>query len=161
MKRYSIWILFSFLFLNGCGFHLRGIQEMPTWLQDVTVVVKQADNAWESILYNQLRASHVSIVNDPTQARYWLIIEKEFQKENIVSISSGSSPRQYQLIYTVQFSLQRAKGEEAIPVTSIIVTRALTVNNDRILGSNDEAEKLIQEMRKDAAIQIIYRLGSK
>lgn len=161
MKRYCLWIIFSLILLSGCGFHLRGIQQMPTWLKEVTVVVKQADTAWESLLYDQLHSSHVSIASDPTHAHYWLIIEKEFQQENIVSISSGSSPRQYQLIYTVQFSLQRAKGDEVIPLTSVIVRRALTINNDRILGSNDEAEKLKQEMRKDAAIQILYRLGSK
>ena len=137
------------------------MHNLPAWLHDIAVVVKQADNEWESILYHQLKASHVVVIEEPINAKYWLIIEKEFLQENITSISSGSSPRQYQLIYTVQFSLQKVKGDEVIPTTAVVVTRALTINNDRILGSNDEAEKLKREMRRDAAIQIIYRLGSK
>lgn len=161
MKLSTRWIGLILFILSGCGFHLRGMQDMPRWLNNVAVIIKQADNEWDGLLHHQLEASHVTLANDPIAASYWLIIEKEFTQENINSISSGASPRQYQYIYTVQFSLQKAKGEEIIPLTSIVVTRALTINNDRILGSNDEAEKLKREMRKDAAIQMIYRLGSK
>ncbi|MDF1928913.1 hypothetical protein PGH45_00900 [Legionella pneumophila] len=39
------------------------------------------------------------------------------------------------------------------------MSRQLTVNNDRILGSNEEQALLVSEMRRDAAIQIINRLN--
>ena len=77
-----------------------------------------------------------------------------------MSVSSSGSPRQYQLNYRISFTLQTAKGNDVIPLTPILVTRMLTINNDRILGSQDEEDKIIDDMRYDAAIQILYRLSA-
>jgi LPS-assembly lipoprotein len=144
--------------LAGCGFHLRGVQSLPSWLNKVSVITTHVSPEWGPIMKRQLQLAHVMIVDDPTEAPYWLTIQNERMQQNISSISSGSSPRQYQLTYHVQFTLQRAKGTELIAPSTIVVTRLLTINNDRILGSHDEEEQLKQEMRRDAAVQILYRL---
>ena len=80
-------------------------------------------------------------------------------QQTISSVSSSTTPRQYQLIYTVHFKLQQANGEEVIPTAYIVVTRQITINSNRILGSNDEEEHSKSEMRQDAVIQIINRLS--
>ena len=159
-RRPTTWpVLFVLLFLTGCGFHLRGIEQLPVWLTQVAVLIEKADPEWGPLLRDQLQAAHVTIVDDPMKAPYWLIIQNESTEENIMSISSGSSPRQYQLTYRVQFTLQRAQGSDIRPLTTILVTRPLTINNDRILGSHDEEDQLEHEMRRDAALQILYRLA--
>ena len=151
----------SLLLTTGCGFHLRGIQELPAWLNKVAIIIQQANPDWEPLLREQLQSAHVVVVEDPSQAPYWLMIQQESTQANIISISSGSSPRQYQLVYRVIFTLQRAKGADVIPPTTLLVTRPLTINNDRILGSHDEEEQLKHEMRRDAAIQMLYRMNPR
>ena len=108
---------------------------------------------------NQLKAYGIQVTNDPALAQHWLIIEEEDIQQNISSISSSTTPRQYELTYTLVFKLQRAKGAEIIPSNRVIVTRQITLNSDRILGSKDEAELEKSEMRQDAVIQILYRLS--
>ena len=147
------------LLLTGCGFHLRGMNDIPKWLNDVAIVMQDANRDLETLLSDQLEAYHINLCSDPTVARYWLIIERDEVHKEIGSISSTTTPRQYQLIYTVRFKLQRAKGPEIMPSSQVAVTRQVTINSDRMLGSTSEEALLIREMRRDAAIQIIGRVS--
>ena len=57
--------------------------------------------------------------------------------------------------------LQTSKGQVIKAPRLVTVSRQLTVNNDRLLGSNEEETVLISEMRREAVIQIINRLSRK
>jgi LPS-assembly lipoprotein len=147
------------LLLNGCGFHLRGMVDMPKWLNNVAIFVQPAQRELEPLLQSQLQSYKIQVISDPTIANYWLIVENDNFQQNISSISSSTTPRQYQLVYTVRFKLQRADGEEIIPPKSIAISRQITINSNRILGSNDEEESFKIEMKRDAATQIINRIS--
>ncbi len=147
------------ILISGCGFHLRGMVDVPQWLNNVAIIVQQAHRDLAPLLQNQLQAYNLYVNPDPNVANYWLIIENDNIQQNITSISSSTTPRQYQLIYTVRFKLQRAKGQDIMPSNQIMVTRQVTINSDRILGSNEEEELLKSEMRRDAVIQIINRIS--
>ncbi len=153
------YLIFALLLTASCGFHLRGVLDMPRWLNNVTIEIQNAHRHMGSLLSDQLRAYHINVIPDPSLADYWLIIAQDDFQQQISSISSSTTPRQYQLIYTVQFKLQRAKGKEVMPLSKVVVTRQITLNSDRILGSTNEEDQSKQEMRRDAAIQIIDRLS--
>ena len=153
----TVWLLT--VLLTACGFHLRGMLDMPQWLNNVSIVIQNAHRDMEQRLSEQLTAYHIAVCPDPAQADYWLIVEQDSFQQQISSISSSTTPRQYQLIYTVHFKLQRAKGKEIMPLSQVVVTRQITLNNDRILGSTNEEEQSKSDMRRDAAIQIIDRLS--
>lgn len=145
--------------LTSCGFHLRGMVEMPQWLNNISIVMQNAHRELEPLLSAQLQAYGIRVNPDPSTATYWLIIEQDDFQQQITSISSSTTPRQYQLIYTVRFKFQRAKGQEIMPSKQVVVTRQITINSDRILGSTNEEEQSKLEMERDAAIQIIARLS--
>jgi len=149
-----------FALLSACGFHLRGLGEFPTWLRPkVAIILEDEARDWEAYLKPLLSAGDIKVTSDPKQAPFWLIIEKEKLVQNIASVSSSSTPRQYQLRYTVKFRLENNRGKILIPSRSVVVNRPLTINNERILGSRNESEKLKLAMKHDAAIQIIYCLN--
>ena len=125
----------------------------------MSIIVQEANRDLSPLLQRRLEAYKVQINPDPDLASYWLIIESDSIRQDISSISSSTVPRQYQLIYTVQFKLQKAKGEELISSTPIFETRQATINGNRILGSNEEEDLLKSEMRRDAVIQIINRIS--
>jgi LPS-assembly lipoprotein len=159
MKYYRHALIYAFILslLVGCGFQLRGTHTSPDWLKKgVAIVVNhEAAHNWKDLLREPLEGSHIRVIDNPKHARYWLVIEREQLKRNIVSVSSSTTPRQYQLTYTVWFSLKTAKGKVILPSTSVFVTRPLTINNERVLGSRNEGEKLKTEMKRDAALKII------
>ena len=154
-------LLFALLFLTGCGFHLRGVTDIPEWLTNVAVIVQQGHKDLATLLKERLKAYHIAICDELNRATYWLIILHDHFEQHIMSVSSSTTPRQYQLIYTVQFKLQSRLSGEVIPTTQIAVTRQLTVNSDRILGSNDEEERFKTEMRREAVVQILDRISHK
>ena len=156
----KITVLILILLMNGCGFHLRGMIDIPPWLNNVSIVVQQqAHQDLVSLLKNQLQSYNIPVNDDPNLAAYWLVIESDTIQQQISGISSSTTPRQYQLIYTVSFKLQRAKAEDLIPLSNVIVIRQVTINGDRILGSNEEEALLKDEMKREAAIQIINRMS--
>lgn len=156
-KRLYIWVISALL--AGCGFHLRGMADLPPWLHHIAIVIQNAHRDLEPRLKDQLQAYNITVDTNATQAAYLLIIEKDNYLQQITNVSASTAPRQYQLIYDVQFTLIEAKGKTIIPSTHVFVTRQLTVNNDRILGSDSEESLLKSEMRRDAAMQIINRLS--
>lgn len=152
---------FSILLLglvSGCGFHLRGFNDMPGWLNNVAIVIENAHRDLGPILKNQLEAYNIHVTPDPLQADYLLIIEYDGIQQQMTNVAASTTPRQYLLIYDVQFTL-KAKKDIIIPSNHVAATRQLTINNDRILGSNSEETLISAEMRRDCAMQIINRLG--
>ncbi|AHE67183.1 LPS assembly lipoprotein LptE [Legionella oakridgensis] len=157
--RYNYLTCLLLLLLTGCGFHLRGMVDMPPWLDRVAIINQSEHRELEQLLAEQLQAYHVDVSSDPASAHYWLFLQNDSFQQQIASVSSSTTPRQYQLIYTVQFKLQQAKGKEIIPSGQLVITRQLTVNSDRILGSDEEEAIIKREMRRDAALQMLYRLS--
>lgn len=147
------------LSLLGCGFHLRGFVTMPSQLHTVGIMTETVNRDLAPMLKDQFAAYHIEVPNDPQTAQYWLILEEDKEEQHIISVSSSTTPRQYQLNYQLRFKFQQANGKEIIPSTQVATTRVLTVNSNRILGSDFEENTLKQEMRKDAVIQIIDRIG--
>ncbi len=159
-KRF-IPLTLTLLLLSSCGFHLRGLANAPEWLDNVSIISNDGNKELTSILKSQLEGYKIRVNSDPAFARYWLIINKINFRQQIVSIGASTNPRQYQLILTIEFMLQTSKGEVIKPPRFISVSRQLTVNSDRILGSSDEEAILISEMKKEAVLQIINRLSRK
>ena len=148
-----------FLLLSGCGFHLRGAVDLPPWLNDVAILTESGNHDLDPLLRERLQAYNIDINPIPTSAKFRLIIQSAVFQQQITSVSSSTTPRQYQLIYTVLFKLQDASGKELIPLSTVTVTRQITVNSDRILGSDEEEAITKGEMRRDAIMQILNRLG--
>ncbi|WP_392537384.1 LPS assembly lipoprotein LptE [Legionella sp. 227] len=147
------------LLLSACGFHLRGISNAPSWLNNVAIISENNDKQFISILESRLEGSKIEVNSDPSRAQYWLMINEVNLQQQIISVGASTNPRQYTLTLTVLFSLKTRAGQVVTVPGQINISRELTLNNDRILGSKDEESILIGEMKQDAVTQIIYRLG--
>ena len=134
---------------------------MPRWLNHIAVIIDHAHRDLGPYLTDDLESYNLIVDSSPEKAQYWLVIEQDNLQERIDSVSSSTTPRQYELTYTVQFKLMHAKGAEIFSSTQISVTRQATINSDRILGSTQEEALLIDEMRHEAAIQIMNQVSLK
>lgn len=160
MKKLFIPLVLTLL-LSACGFHLRGMINVPKWLNNVAIVVKNNDKQLISILKSQLDGYNIQVNPDEALAKYWLVINQATVQQQIISVGASTNPRQYTLILTIEFMLQTRKGQIVKAPKTVSITRQLTINNDRILGSSDEENILIGEMKQDAVIQIINQLSHR
>ena len=157
----KIILLLATLCLQGCGFHLRGFVAIPSKFQNVGIIVGNVNRDVAPYLKEQLIGYRIRVTDDPRAAAYWIILEQDKEEQHITSVSSSTNPRQYQLNYQLTFKLQEARGKELISSTNVTTTRQLTINSNRIMGSDFEENTLKHEMRKDAVIQIIERIGQQ
>lgn len=159
MKKLIIPVIGALL-LCACGFHLRGMVDVPTWIESVSILA-QNNKTLSELLEAQLEGYKIKVANNPSEAKYWLELYPTTLQQQIISIGASTNPRQYQFTMTTQFLLKTRNGLIIKPLQQVVTTRQFTVNNDRILGSNEEESLLINEMHKDTAMQIINRLNKK
>ncbi len=159
--RLIIFAFFSIL-ITGCGFHLRGLNEGPGGIQHcaaaINIFIATDNHDLGDQLSDRLYVYNIHRVLDKSHAKYLLIIENDHFQEQVTSVSSSTTARQYSIIYTINFNLLTADGKNNLLNTPVIVTRQLTVQNNRILGSNSEETTIKQEMLREAVMQIITRL---
>lgn len=152
---------FALFLLTACGFHLRGAIEGPSWLRNVAIVNNETARDLEISLQKLLVSYNIPLAKTSKDASYSIILEKDKFAKQITNVSASTIPRQYQLIYSVKFSVIKKCGKVILPTGEVVVTRYLTVNNNRILGSISEEAKFKYEMQTEAAMRIFNKINYK
>ncbi len=157
MKKAIIIILI--VALCACGFHLRGQMELPTSFQNVAISAPPEGRNLSLALDEQLQAYHVIQAQSKTDAEFQIVIDNIQFERQIANISSSTTPRQYQLSYTVKHHLVDSHGRMLIPNGLVVSNRLVSMNSERLLGSNYEQDFFLHEMELDAARQILTTIG--
>ncbi len=152
------WPFFLLILLTSCGFKLRNYDNLPTWLHQIAIIIDQGQRDLKPMLTNAFKATNVSVTS---KAYYELHIEHDEIQQIISNVSASTTPRQYQLNYILYFSLQTSSQHKVIPTQKIIVTRQLTVNNNRILSSNAEEALIYREMHQEAVSKLLSRISKR
>lgn len=159
--RYLGVLLALSLLLTACGFKLRGFADVPIWLNNIALISEVPDNSsFIPVLTEQLKTNGIRINEDPGSAAYWLVILTIQQNEQISGVAASTTPRQYQLTLWVDFELKARQGAPIQKPVRVSATRTVTMNENRILGSNSETRLTVEEMQKDLAMQLINRLAA-
>lgn len=154
MKK-SLIALFC-LQLIGCGFHLRGTTDIPTWLSPLMIINHHASQGMSRALQQMLTAYKLDTQSGKI-SKNQIILEDDNLNREINGIAASTAPRQYQLIYTLHYLVQAAHLQSTIQ--TIKVTRQITINNDKILGSDAEEAITIAEMHREAGNVLLGQLS--
>lgn len=157
MRKFGLLCLI--MSLSQCGFHLRGLTNLPPSFQQVYIVAPADARQLQAEIDSQLQAYNVSKAKDMQRAHYQITIDNIFFQRQISNISSSTTPRQYQLIYNIKYHVMNSQGEVIIPNGLVNTTRLVSMNNERLLGSNYEQDFFLHEMQQEAAVQIVSAIG--
>jgi LPS-assembly lipoprotein len=141
--------------LSGCGFHLRGQQNLPF----DTLAVPGSSPLTAEIKRAVVSGSNVKVVDDAAAADAVLNILQERSEKVILSLNSQGRVREYQLRYLVRFKVSQPKGADYLPPNSIVLTRDMTFN-DQVLSKEGEEALLYNEMRSDFVQQAMRRMAA-
>ena len=144
------------LALLSCGFHLRGLSSMP--FESLYI---QASNPSVTIdIKRRIQASSKTVVLDSQKnAQAILVIKNARLKKKILSVSGTGRVREYQLRYSILFRVNDQKGREIVPDTKVEVNRVLPYSDSAILSAGAEEKMLLRNMKKDALLKLMDRLG--
>lgn len=146
------------LLLSACGFHLKG-QGVETHPLPFSSVYVDEGNALGRVLHETLSHNDkLVLLSSAKQAEAVVSVLNEGQSQDVSTINSGGRVNEYLLTYTA--AVRTVIG--GIPVgqdMSITVRRYMNYSDSDVLGKEQEAQLLWNDMRHDAAEQIVRRLA--
>jgi LPS-assembly lipoprotein len=104
-------------------------------------------------------SSNTAVLNSRKDAQAILVIKSARLKKRILSVSGTGRVREFQLRYSILFRVDDQKGREIVPDTKIEVNRVLPYSDSAILSSQAEEKVLLKDMKKDAILKLMDRLG--
>jgi len=165
LKR-TFLLLISFLLIS-CGFHLRGTQDLSAVLPEVQI---QGTNKHSELGREIIRTLTAAKVNVLDASDTLLSITQDSFSKRVLSLNSAGQANQYELSYRLSFSLikkiksetketsEKLKVIELIPAQNITEKREYLFDANLILAKADEENRLNNDMRKAAMLQLVRRL---
>ena len=155
--RHSLALLFLSATLAACGFTLRGYggsAMLPDSLQTLHVDASQGNIDTRNALQIQLRAGGATLTED---APYTLWLGRERTEETIISLDSTARAGEYALTLIVPFEL-REGSRTVLGPEQINLQQNYQADPDSSIAKQQEADLILEEMRRDVARRIINRL---
>ena len=104
-------------------------------------------------------SSKTAVLDSQKDAQAILVIESAELQKKILSVSGTGRVREYQLRYTISFRVNDQRGREIVPDTKVEVNRVLPYSDSAILSAGAEEKMLLKNMKKDAILKLMDRLG--
>jgi len=145
--------------VGACGFHLQGRMPLPEPIR--TPYVESADRQSEFVqsLRRALLTCGAHPADDRDKASAVVSILKDQVSRRVLSVSAANQPTEYEVTYTVRFSVT-AGDKELLPPQEVFATRSFSFDERLLLAKGNEETVLRQDMARDLADMVMRRLSS-
>ena len=106
-----------------------------------------------------LAASGVRLERDAARAAAVVRITRDEVKERVLSVSARNIPREYELVYRVQFSVQKGDAELLAPREATLA-RDFTFDETILLAKEREQRLLEDALARDLAAIVMRQLAA-
>ncbi len=177
----TLTLSLALLFCSACGFQLRGTDS--EFASKARVFVDAApDSTLKEELNKVLSDRSFAVVDNRDLANVLLRVADEQQTQRIVSVQRTGRVSEFELAHSVNIQVTQSdiaglptqneldtksetpQTDAAVPVSNpdqvtnrVEVIREYTYDERGVLGKEDEADILRQEMRRELALQIVLR----
>ncbi len=143
----------------GCGFHLQGRAPLPPQFKLSYVAATDRQSDFVQGLRNALLISGATLTEDPTAATATVHILDDKHTQRILSVSPDNLPREFELTYTVRFSVT-AGDKELLPAQDLATTREYSFTVSELLAKENEEAVLQAALAHDLVDVVMRRLSS-
>jgi LPS-assembly lipoprotein len=152
------WLLptIGVLALNGCGWRLQGSTTLPS---SVSAVHIRASDTYTDF-YRELAAQvrHAGKQVQEGQAGAIISIADDTAGQRVVSVSAVDTPEQYQVYYSIEYSIQVAgRVVVAAERTELNATYSYDINS--VLAKQREQMTIQRELARQLADTVMRRLA--
>jgi len=145
--------------LSACGFHLQGRTPLPEPLKVTYVLAEDSQSEFVLGLRKALASSGAKIARVDTEATGVVQVLTDEVTERVLSVSAANIPREYELTYTVRFSV-RSGTEELLEPQEVALTRDYSFDERTLLAKEHEEAILREAMARDLVGIVMRRLAS-
>lgn len=147
----------SALLLSGCGWHLRGRQDVP--LETLYVDLPKNSTLRATIKRNLEAQTDVKVVDEQKDAQATLTWFGSKRSTQVLAVNSKGRARIYSLKLAISFAVKLNEGVELIPETRLSTTRELNWDEGDYNGRIAEENLLFQEMEQNLVNRVVTRLA--
>ena len=161
MRRASLVVagLAATLLVGACGFKLQGRTPLPAVLTTTHVIAQDLQTDFAQGLRRALITSGGKLTENTEQATGTVRIHKDEVTRKILSVSARNTPQEYEVTYTVEFSVDGTSGE-ILPVQTVSLTRDYSFDETKLLAKENEEAILRGGMANDLVAIVMRRLSA-
>jgi LPS-assembly lipoprotein len=152
-------ILGAGLGLPGCGFHLEGHTPLPAQFKVSYVDAHDRQSDFVQGLRSALLVNGVILTEDTTAATATVHVLDDKHVQRVLSVSPDNLPREYELTYTVRFSVT-AGDKELLAPQEVASTREYSFTVTELLAKENEEAILQAALAHDLVDVVMRRLSS-
>ncbi len=150
----------ALLTLSACGLHLRGHGSRDAQFSFHTIYIQApGETAFTNTLRQMLAGRKLTVATAPGQQDLTLFIIGESTDKQITALNSSGHVIEYLLRYRILIRAYDRQQDDWIPLTEIQLQRVLPYDDTLVLAKQQEEQMLYDDMRTDAAQQVVRRLA--
>jgi len=157
MKSFVLAAVSAFI-LSGCGFHLVGRTPLPESMKTAYVQATDMQTDFAQSLRKALLAAGSRPPGDKRTASAIVYIIKDDVVRRTLSVSAENQPNEYEVTYTVRFSVS-AGDKELLAPQDVSSVRSYSFDETKLLAKEHEEAILRQAMAHDLADRVIRQLS--
>ena len=145
--------------LSACGFRLAGSDPLPEVMARPYLSLKDPYTDFSREFEHQLKSSGAALQLAREGATATVEVTKDLVEQRTLAVSAKNIPTEYELTYTVTFSVRSAAKELLAPQT-ISLSKDFSFDETLQLAKEHEADILRQQMARDLVSIAMRRLTS-
>jgi LPS-assembly lipoprotein len=143
----------------ACGFRLAGSDPLPKVLARPYLSLKDPYTDFSREFEHQLKTSGAALQNVRANSTASIEVTKDLLERRTLSVSATNIPTEYELTYTVTFSVMGTDKELLAPQT-LSLSKDYSFEENALLAKEHEADNLRQQMARDLVTIAMRRLTS-
>ena len=152
-------LMATVMLLQACGWRLQGTARLPEVMSVTYIDTEDRYSDFNRMLRESLEASGARVTNSRVQASAIIRIRRDDSGQRVLSVSARNTPEEYEVFYTVEYSVESQAGELIAP-QALQLTRDYSYDTRAVLAKQREEALLREALARDLAGLVIRRLAT-
>ena len=157
--RAVILLALAGVLLAGCGLHLRGAADLSPQLRLGYLDAPDRYTDFYAAMAQSWESAGGRLTGAAGDATAVLRLRRDESGQRVLSVSAGNKPREYEVYYTVEYSVD-VGGKEALPVQQLTLTRTYSYDETAVLAKEREERNIRESMARELASLVMRRLAA-
>ena len=146
------------LALAACGFQLRGSSALPGEMSITFIKHNRLYGALMDDFAEALRAHHVTVTDDRSEATAVLAIISDDRDKDVLSVNNNGTVLEFQLRQTIQFSVKTIDNLPLVEPQAVTMTRDYLYSSTDVLSKDREEAVVRRTLQQELVNLAILRI---
>jgi LPS-assembly lipoprotein len=138
---------------------MRGAASVPPEMARTYIAADDQRSLFYRRLRDSLQGAGVNVVDSPVEATATFLIMSDIPGQRVLSVSARNVPREFEVFYTVFYSVQTEAATLLEPRTQTL-TRDYTWDETQVLGKEKEEQLLREAIVADLVRIVLIQLSA-